>query len=90
VDATWATDPTAAKTGLLRAPNGVLQDVRTYWSAGKPYYDPARITASWFATLTIRIGNGRRFICSRTKPTPSSRGIVRSLAARAARGPHGC
>jgi pimeloyl-ACP methyl ester carboxylesterase len=45
VDATWATDPTAAKSGLLRAPNGVLQDVRSYWSAGKPYYDPARITA---------------------------------------------
>jgi pimeloyl-ACP methyl ester carboxylesterase len=44
VDTTWATDPTSAKTGLLRAPNGVRQDVRSYWEAGKPYYDPARIT----------------------------------------------
>ena len=43
VDATWATDPTSAQSGLLRAPNGVLQDIRNYWAAGKPYYDPARI-----------------------------------------------
>jgi pimeloyl-ACP methyl ester carboxylesterase len=50
VDTTWATDPTAAKTGLLRAPNGVLQDVRSYWAAGKPYYDPARITAPTLIT----------------------------------------
>ncbi len=44
-DATWATDPTAAKTGLLRAPNGVIADVREYWMKGKPYYDPADIRA---------------------------------------------
>jgi pimeloyl-ACP methyl ester carboxylesterase len=43
-DATWATDPTAASSGLLRAPNGVLQDVRGYWLADKPYYDPSTIT----------------------------------------------
>ncbi len=51
-DATWETDPASGKSDppLLRAPNGVLQDVRDYWSAGRPYYDPAAITA---ATLLI-------------------------------------
>ena len=48
VDATWATDPNSAQSGLLRAPNGVLQDVRNFWAAGKPYYDPARIMAPTF------------------------------------------
>lgn len=57
-DATWATDPTAAATGKLRAPNGVIADVRAYWQAGKPEYDPADITvptlvihAEWDADL---------------------------------------
>ena len=50
VDATWATDPTSAKSGLLRAPNGVMQDLRSYWAAGKPYYDPARIAAPTLIT----------------------------------------
>jgi esterase/lipase len=27
----------------LRAPNGVVQDGREYWSAGKPLYNPADI-----------------------------------------------
>ena len=46
-EATWATDPEARKFDppSLRAPNGVLQDGRDYWSAGQPYYDPAAITA---------------------------------------------
>lgn len=50
--ATWETDPDSGKSNppQLRAPNGVLQDVRDYWSAGRPYYDPAAITA---ATLLI-------------------------------------
>ncbi len=50
--ATWETDPDSGNSNppLLRAPNGVLQDVRDYWSAGRPYYDPAAITA---ATLLI-------------------------------------
>jgi pimeloyl-ACP methyl ester carboxylesterase len=45
-DATWATDPVGAKQSppVLRAPNGVLQDSLEHWSAGKPVYDPARIT----------------------------------------------
>lgn len=41
--ATWGTDPEAKNGGQLRAPNGVIQDVREYWASGKPYYDPANI-----------------------------------------------
>ena len=44
-DATWATDPQSAATGLLRAPNGVIRDLREYWLADRPAYDPGRITA---------------------------------------------
>jgi pimeloyl-ACP methyl ester carboxylesterase len=45
-EATFATDPVGSKQSprVLRAPNGVIQDGRTYWSSGKAYYDPARIT----------------------------------------------
>ena len=28
---------------MVRTPNGVLQDLRTYWTAGKAHYDPADI-----------------------------------------------
>lgn len=42
-EATWATDPQAAATGALRAPNGVLKDIRDFWSAGKPAYDASQI-----------------------------------------------
>jgi pimeloyl-ACP methyl ester carboxylesterase len=42
-DATWATDPKSKDTGLLRAPNGVIQDVRTYWMQGQSLYDPGDI-----------------------------------------------
>lgn len=45
VEATWATDPLSAESGLLRAPNGVLQDMREYWSAGRTTYDAAGIRA---------------------------------------------
>lgn len=44
-DATWATDPRSAGSGLLRAPNGVLHDIRAFWLSDRPYYDPAKITA---------------------------------------------
>jgi pimeloyl-ACP methyl ester carboxylesterase len=42
-----ATDPTgAARTPpVVRTPAGNVQDARDYWQAGKPLYDPARITA---------------------------------------------
>jgi len=58
--ATWATDPDSAKQTppMLRAPNGVIADVRAYWLAGKPQYDPGTITvptlivhAEWDADL---------------------------------------
>ncbi len=43
--ATFASDPLGAKATppYVRAPNGVVQDGRDYWSAGKPLYDPADI-----------------------------------------------
>jgi pimeloyl-ACP methyl ester carboxylesterase len=46
-DATFATDPKGGgKT--LRAPNGVVQDGRDYWSSGKPVYDPGQIRVPVF------------------------------------------
>jgi len=59
-DATFATDPVGAKQTppVLRAPNGVAQDSRDYWMAGKPLYQPSDITvptllihAEWDADL---------------------------------------
>src|SRR5262245_3245115 len=45
--AVLATDPLGSKQNppVLRSPNGVFQDNRDYWDAGKPYYDPAKINA---------------------------------------------
>ena len=45
-DATWATDLVGAKANppVIRAPNGVIADSRDFFGAGKPYYDPAKIT----------------------------------------------
>ncbi len=44
---TWATDPEGLRRNppALRAPNGVIADGREYWGAGRPFFDPARITA---------------------------------------------
>ena len=44
---TWATDPESGTRSppLLRAPNGVIADLRGYWMSGKATYDPAKITA---------------------------------------------
>ena len=59
-DATFATDPAGAKQAppVLRAPNGVIQDSRDYWLAGKPLYQPSDIRvptllihAEWDADL---------------------------------------
>ena len=59
-DATFATDPVGSKQTpqVLRAPNGVVQDGREFWSAGKAPYDPAAIRvptllvhAEWDADL---------------------------------------
>jgi pimeloyl-ACP methyl ester carboxylesterase len=45
-DATFATDPVGAQMtpAVVRAPNGVVQDGIEFFGAGKPYYDPAKIT----------------------------------------------
>jgi pimeloyl-ACP methyl ester carboxylesterase len=45
-DATFATDPVGAQMNpaVVRAPNGVVQDSNEFFGAGKPYYDPAKIT----------------------------------------------
>ena len=58
--ATIATDPVGSKMEkpILRAPNGVVQDGREFWGAGKPLYDPGQIRvptllahAEWDADL---------------------------------------
>jgi pimeloyl-ACP methyl ester carboxylesterase len=49
-DATFASDPVGSKQTpqVLRAPNGVVQDTREFWGAGKPLYDPAGIRVTTF------------------------------------------
>jgi pimeloyl-ACP methyl ester carboxylesterase len=49
-DATFATDAAGAKQTppILRAPNGVLEDMLEFWAAGKPLYDPADIRVPTF------------------------------------------
>ncbi len=49
-DATFATDPVGGKQTppVLRAPNGVVQDGREFWAAGKAIYDPAGIRVPTF------------------------------------------
>lgn len=50
---TWATDPEGMRRNppVIRAPNGSVADSREYWSAGKPFYDPARVTAPTLLVL---------------------------------------
>ncbi len=42
--ASLATDPDSAPSGTMRAVNGPILDIREYWSAGRPFYDPDSIT----------------------------------------------
>jgi pimeloyl-ACP methyl ester carboxylesterase len=44
--ATLSDDPWSEEKqpGKLRATNGPIQDIRDYWRAGKPYYNPSDIT----------------------------------------------
>jgi pimeloyl-ACP methyl ester carboxylesterase len=44
-EVTFASDPlgASAEPKYVRAPNGVVEDGRLYWGAGKPIYDPALI-----------------------------------------------
>ncbi len=43
---TWATDPEGLRRNppVLRAPNGVLADSAEYWQAGRPWWDPSKVT----------------------------------------------
>lgn len=59
-DETLATDPVGSKMNppMLRAGDGVMVEFANYWGAGKPYYDPGKITvptlvihAEWDADL---------------------------------------
>jgi hypothetical protein len=45
-NAAWSQDPLGARQDppVLRAPNGVIQDFKDIWFAGKSTYDPAKIT----------------------------------------------
>jgi pimeloyl-ACP methyl ester carboxylesterase len=45
-NAAWVQDPVGAKENppVLRAPNGVIEDFKNIWFAGKSTYDPAKIT----------------------------------------------
>jgi len=65
--ATWASDPESAKQNppMIRAPNGVMEDSRNYWTAGKALYDPGKITvptlllhAEWDADLPSYLAQG--------------------------------
>ncbi len=49
-DATFATDPVGARETppVVRAPNGVVQDILEYWGAGKAQYDPSGIRVPTF------------------------------------------
>jgi len=64
--ATIAEDPVGSKMNppKLRAANGVIAEVVNYWRAGKPYYDPSKITvptlvihAEWDADLPTYMTN---------------------------------
>jgi pimeloyl-ACP methyl ester carboxylesterase len=52
-DATFASDPVGAKMNppAIRAPNGVQQDGDEFLGAGKPYYDPSKITVPTLLVL---------------------------------------
>jgi pimeloyl-ACP methyl ester carboxylesterase len=45
-DAAFASDPDGARQipDTLRAPNGIIADNDEFWSAGRPVYDPGKIT----------------------------------------------
>jgi pimeloyl-ACP methyl ester carboxylesterase len=56
-DAWWAAavgaDPVGAAQSppVVRAPNGVIEDLRKYWMSGTPHYDPANITVPTLVIL---------------------------------------
>lgn len=52
-EANLATDPVGSKQNppVLRAPNGIIDDLRKYWMSGKPYYEPSEITVPTLVIL---------------------------------------
>jgi len=53
-DSTLATDPVGSRMTppVLRACNGVGEEIRNFWLAGRPFYDPGKIEAP---TLVIHV-----------------------------------
>ncbi|MBI3446346.1 MAG: alpha/beta hydrolase [Magnetospirillum sp.] len=49
--ATQASDTESAVPGMVRAPNGVVLDTMRYWAAGKPRWNPERVS---IPTLVIQ------------------------------------
>jgi pimeloyl-ACP methyl ester carboxylesterase len=56
-DAWWEAavrpDPVGAAQNppVVRAPNGIIEDLQKYWMSGKPHYDPANITVPTLLVL---------------------------------------
>ncbi|RVT98884.1 alpha/beta fold hydrolase [Rhodovarius crocodyli] len=50
---TWATDPEGLRRipNAIRAPNGSVADGREFWAAGRPFYEPEKITAPTLLVL---------------------------------------
>ncbi len=50
---TWALDPDGirANPSVLRVPNGPVADGREFWNAGKPWWEPAKVTAPALVVL---------------------------------------
>lgn len=50
---TWALDPDGvrARPSVLRVPNGPVADGREFWNAGKPWWDPSKVTAPALVVL---------------------------------------
>lgn len=77
-----ATDPagSALKPQVVRTPNGSVQDMRDYWYAGKPYWNPALVTAptlvvhgEWDEVLTLADALG---VFNALSNTPLKRMVV--------------
>jgi pimeloyl-ACP methyl ester carboxylesterase len=47
VEAILADEPSSVfrDQGFARAPSGAIQDIRDYWTSGRPFYDPSAIVA---------------------------------------------
>jgi pimeloyl-ACP methyl ester carboxylesterase len=54
---TLAIGPRGTVPNSILAPSGAIQDIREYWAAGRPFYDPAEIRVP---VLLISCGMGRR------------------------------